>query len=115
MIIDVHGVPSHQFGYYFASFGAVIALGGFIGGKITEKQGVQKTIAYGIALMFLGGCSMLIWHFMNGPSLSGFLIPMSIACTGAMFLVGGTASLALEPFASVAGTASAAFGSIDLE
>lgn len=113
MIIDVHGVPSHQFGYYFASFGSVIAFGGFIGGKITEKRGVQKTIAYGISLMFLGGCSMLVWHFMHGPSLSGFLIPMSIACTGAMFLVGGTASLALEPFALVAGTASAAFGSLE--
>lgn len=67
----------------------------------------------GIALMFLGGLSMLGWHYLNPSSLTGFLTPMAIACTGAMFLLGGSAAMALEPFGLVAGTASAAFGALE--
>lgn len=112
IIIDLHGVPTHQFGYYFAVFGSVIAIGGFASGKLVEKFGTQRTIAIGISLMFLGGFMMLIAQNYWGETLSGFLVPMGIACTGAMFLVGCCAAKALEPFASNAGTASAAFGAI---
>lgn len=113
IIIDLLGIPTHQFGYYFAAFGSVIALGGLAGGKIIESYGVEMTIKIGISLMFVGGISMLTWHYMASLSLEGFLIPMVIACTGAIFLVGSSASAALEPFGSIAGTASAAFGSIE--
>lgn len=113
MIIDLHGIPTHEFGYYFAVFGSVIGLGGFLSGKLTERYGIQKTIILGIGLMFLGGFSMLAWDYLQALSLAGFLIPMAIACTGAMLLVGGTASMALQPFASIAGTASAAFGALE--
>jgi predicted MFS family arabinose efflux permease len=110
IIIDLLGVPTHYFGYYFAIFGAVIALGGLGGGKVIEKAGVQTTIVIGIALMLIGGISMLLWYYLAALSLKGFLIPMVLACTGAIFLVGACASAALEPFAAIAGTASAAFG-----
>lgn len=113
MIIELHGIPEHQFGYYFAVFGSVISLGGFLGGKVTEKYGVEKTVLSGISLIFLGGALMFCWDCLQTLSLLGFLLPMAIACTGAMFLVGGTVSLALEPFSSMAGTASAAFGSLE--
>ncbi len=111
IIIDLHGVPSHQFGYYFALFGCVIGLGGLASGKMVEKLGIISTLKVGIALMFIGGLSMLAWH-MLALSLAGFLIPMIIACTGAMFLIGGATSKALEPFGDIAGTASAAFGAL---
>lgn len=113
IIIDLHGIPTQQFGYYFAVFGAVIGLGGFASGKLIEKIGISSTIAMGILLMFLGGLSMLIWHHLASLTLQGFLIPMAVACTGAMFVVGGSASKALEPFGLTAGTASAAFGALD--
>jgi Bcr/CflA subfamily drug resistance transporter len=113
MIIDLHGIPTHEFGYYFAVFGAVIALGGFVSGKLTERFGIRTTIKMGIMLMFFGGFSMLAWDYFYDVTLSGFLIPMAFACTGAMFLVGGTASMALEPFPVIAGTAAAAFGAFE--
>ena len=62
--------------------------------------------------MFIGGGSMLVWHLDCFSSLAGFLLPMAISCTGAMFLVGGATSSALEPFGAIAGTASAAFGAL---
>lgn len=113
IIIDVHGVATQDFGYYFAAFGAVIALGGFASGKMIDKKGIFTTIKFGIACMAIGGISMLLCHVFNPAAMSGFIIPMVIACTGAMFLLGGSASLALEPFGKMAGTASAAFGAIE--
>lgn len=113
IIIDLHEIPTQDFGYYFAIFGSVIALGGLSSGKLVEKIGIPKTISIGIALMAIGGISMLAWYYVNALSLAGFLIPMALACTGAMFLVGGAASVALEPFGAIAGTAAAAFGAIE--
>jgi MFS transporter, DHA1 family, chloramphenicol/florfenicol resistance protein len=113
IIIDLHGIPTHEFGYYFAVFGLVISLGGVASGKTVERIGISSTIGLGIFLMLLGGLSMIGWHLWADPSLKGFLIPMVIACTGAIFVVGGSASAALEPFPTIAGTASAAFGAFE--
>lgn len=113
IIIDLHGVPTEEFGFYFAVFGSVIGLGGFGSGKLIQKFGVQTTIAVGISLMFIGGALMLTWSHLGGETLAGFLIPMATACLGAMFLVGGSASAALEPFGAIAGTASAGFGAVE--
>ncbi len=110
IIITLHGVPVHEFGYYFALFGCVISLGGLASGKVLEKIGILPTLKVGILLMFIGGSSMLAWHMLAASSLTGFLLPMIIACMGAMFIIGGSASAALEPFEAIAGTAAAALG-----
>lgn len=112
IIITLHGVPAHEFGYYFALFGCVIGLGGLASGKVLEKIGIIPTLKVGILLMFIGGGSMLAWHMLAAASLTGFLVPMIIACMGAMFIVGGSASAALEPFGAIAGTAAAALGAL---
>lgn len=113
VIINIHGIETHLFGYYFALFGAVIALGGFASGYIVEKAGIKLTLTIGVTLVALGGVSMLLWHYGVAETLAGFLLPMGIACTGAMFLLGAAAAEALEPFGHIAGTASAAFGCMD--
>ena len=103
----------HEFGYYFAVFGSVIALGGLMSGKLIDMMGIRSLIGLGLSLMLMGGVSMLAWHLLAEMSLQGFLIPMAIACTGAMFVLGGAAAAALEPFGAIAGTAAAAFGTLD--
>lgn len=113
IIIDLHKIPTEEFGFYFAVFGTVLGIGGVIGGKIVQKFGIHATLGLGILLMMGGGLSMLAWHYLLGPSLMGFLVPMAIACAGAIFLVGAAASAALEPFPTIAGTASAAFGAFE--
>lgn len=110
IIINLLGIPVENFGYYFATFGLVIALGGFASGKLIEKTSLNATIITGIFLMLIGGCTMLAWYSAGGLSLAGFLFPMVLACTGSIFVVGACASAALEPFGAIAGTASAAFG-----
>lgn len=106
------GVSMTMFGYYFAIFGSVIGLGGLASGKLLHYIGRRATVELGIAMISIGGVAMLAWHYAAGLTLVGLLLPMTIACTGAIFLVGCAASAALEPFEAIAGTASAAFGSM---
>lgn len=113
LIIHELGVSTEEFGYYFAIFGCVIAFGGFLSGYIITYLGNRLTMALGICLMGLGGMGMLSWYYVAGLSLGGFLWPMIIACSGAVFLLGGAAALALEPFGAMAGTAAAAFGALE--
>ncbi|MDP1879774.1 MAG: multidrug effflux MFS transporter [Parachlamydiaceae bacterium] len=113
IIIDLLEIPTHQFGYYFAVFGAVVSLGGILSAKIIKKFGIENTIKIGISLMIIGGVSMLSLALFSPLSIENFLIPMIFACTGAIFLVGSSASAALEPFPFIAGTASAAFGALE--
>lgn len=112
IIIEHLKVPEEEFGYYFAAFGLVLCLGGFASGKLIEKIGTHQTFKLGVALMFAGGVSMAVWSLVTPLTLFGFLAPMIIACTGAILLAGGSISSALEPFPEMAGTASAAFGSL---
>ncbi len=113
IIIDLLHVETQNFGYYFALFGGVIALGGAGSGKLIEHKGIQATIRSGIALMLLGGVCMLSWDYFAGLTFIGFLFPMILACTGAIFVIGACASKALEPFAPIAGTAAAALGAME--
>ncbi len=113
IIIELLGVPTQEFGYYFAVFGAVIGLGGLASGKVVEKAGIESTIRLGLGLMLSGGVAMLAWHYAASLTLVGFLVPMVVACTGAIFLIGASAAVALEPFGAIAGTASAAFGALE--
>ncbi len=112
IIIGELGVRMHQFGFYFAVFGAVVALAGIGSGKVIERFGIAAALMVGIGLMFFGGAGMLVWAYVAGLSLSGFLVPMVFACTGAMFVLGSSTACALEPFGAIAGTASAAFGAV---
>lgn len=114
IIIELLGVETHQFGFYFSIFGLAISFGGFAGGKMIEKWGIQGTILLGLSFVLLGGIAMAASHFIQGLTLEGFLIPMALACIGAMFSLGGSAALALEPFGEIAGSASAAFGAMEL-
>lgn len=109
IIIEILKVKQEIFGYYFASFGLVLIIGGILAGNIAYKRGHRKTIMYGIILMLLGGTSMIITNLLWGLHLWLFLPTMVIACLGAVFCIGSGAAGAMEPFPDFAGTAAAAF------
>ena len=113
IIIELLEISPQQFGYYFAFFGLVLCAGGFISGKLIEKTGLMNALAIGLIIEMIGGLMMLSWSIAAPVSLLNFLLPMVVACSGAIVLCGGALSLAVEPFKDFAGTASAAFGSIE--
>lgn len=112
ILIEEIGIPSEQFGFYFAFFGCSIAFGGLLSGRLITKERLNTLLASAIGMIFLGGTSMLACAFLSSLTITGYLLPMIIACSGSMFLLGAAASAALAPFAQMAGTASALFGAV---
>ncbi len=113
VIIDLLKIPEQHFGFYFGAIGIVFFIGSLISGHAAKKLGTFKTVLLGALLMTLSGLVMLYsyWHF--GLSVSAFMGPMMIMGIGGAMLMGGGAGGAIEPFPSMAGRASALFGSIE--
>jgi DHA1 family bicyclomycin/chloramphenicol resistance-like MFS transporter len=112
IIIQQLGIAPENFGYFFAVFGSMIGLGGMFSGHIITPGRQNLILKSGIALMFVGGASMLIWYNLFSLSLAGFLLPMALSCFGAIIILGSSAAAALEPFSHIAATASAMLGAL---
>jgi DHA1 family bicyclomycin/chloramphenicol resistance-like MFS transporter len=113
LIIEELGVKVEHFGFYFAIFGAVIVVGGFLSGLIVKRLGTKKTLSLGLLLIMLGGLFMLVGHYSVGLSFIAYLLPMSCAVLGAVIVVSTASALALEIFGTLAGAAAAALGAIE--
>ncbi len=110
IIINLLHISVEHFGYCFAVFGTVIAGGGVLAGYLISRFNIKMTIIIGIGLTLLGGISMLLWDWLWGLNLWGFLLPTVFATAGGIFVAGASAGAAMEPFPEMAGTASASFG-----
>lgn len=111
IIIDLLGIPEQHFGIYFAAIGLIFFIGSIVCGSIVKNIGTYKTTLLGTVLMTLAGLVMLLWHIFFGLSIFGFMGPMMIMGFGGAFLMGAGAGGAIEPFPTMAGAASALFGS----
>lgn len=113
IIIRLLQVPMEHFGYYFALFGIAIAVGGMLGGKVIHRFGPKCATYVGIVLMTIGGIAMLAGQSFLGLSLMWFMATTTIACMGAVFLIGAGAAGAMAPFAHMAGTAASGLGFVE--
>lgn len=113
VIIDLLKIPEQHFGFYFGGIGIVFFIGSLISGYAAKQIGTFKTVSLGALLMSLSGLVMLYWYWHFGLSIAAFMCPMVIMGIGGAMLMGGGAGGAIEPFPTMAGTASALFGSIE--
>lgn len=109
LITTLH-VPEQIFGYLFAFMGVSWIIGSIISGQIVGHIGVFKTVCVGSAVAALGGACMIIWNVFFHVSVWSFIIPMLPLAIGGTMAMGSAVSGAIEPFADMAGTASATMG-----
>lgn len=110
IIIGLLGVPKQHFGYYFALIGISFFMSSVACGYIAEIIGTYKTVLLGTVLVVLAGITMLTWYLLFGLDMPEFMAPMLIMSLGGAFLMGAGAGGAIEPFPTMAGSASAVFG-----
>lgn len=114
IIMGLLNMPIESYGFYFAPFGATVIIAGIICARVIHFIGAAATIKIGVALVLTGGASMLVTWYIFGLNIYAFLVPSVIAASGAAFLVGPAAGIAMEPFNHLAGTAAAIFGCLQL-
>lgn len=106
------GFSTLQFSLVFGANALVIMAGSFIAPKFTAAHGRLNTIVVGSLLMLIGGAAMWASFILFGYSLWAVMMPMVVVSVGFSGVLGGAASLALEPFNDCAGTASSLLGCI---
>ena len=107
---SVFELGAQKYSFYFAGVILVILIITFISSRFVDRIGIHRLIIIGGILQFLGGISMLVF------TLAGVKDPWSIFGTMAVFAIGFSllwplsTAKALNPFQTMAGTASSFLG-----
>lgn len=103
-------VPIQKFGLYFAFMGISLLLGSSLGAYWVTRLGLRKTVLYGNVIAFLGGVLSVMWYLSAGQTIYSFVVPMLPIGIGGTVTLGACAAACLDPFAKLAGKATALLG-----
>jgi DHA1 family bicyclomycin/chloramphenicol resistance-like MFS transporter len=110
--IDVFGVAPEHYGLLFAVNAVGVMIGAYANSRLVGRLGVERMLRLGVTWSALAGVALVMLVAFGSGGLAAivagtalFLLPHSITNANAL-------TLALEPFARLAGTASSAIGAI---
>ena len=110
VLIGVFGVRPDNFGYMYSILSIFFLAGTYTGGRLVIRMGIDTLIGWGVALVSLGGVSMVWFALFDYREIAAVGVPMALYATGFALLMAQTSAGALQPFASLAGTASTLIG-----
>ena len=110
VLIDAFGVRPDNFGYMYSMLSVFFLAGTFAAGRLVTRVGINRLIGWGVAFVSVGALSMLWFALMDIRSPVAVFVPMGIYTSGFALLLPQTSAGALQPFASLAGTASTMIG-----
>lgn len=114
VLIDGYGVAPGHYGFYFAATALALMLGSLGGGRMLRAgRSPRGMLALGASLLLAGGVLVIVLtHARLG--VAGFLVPMLVYFVGIGLTSPSATALAMEPVPHLAGTASAAIGSLQM-
>ncbi|MFT3698360.1 MAG: Bcr/CflA family efflux MFS transporter [Kofleriaceae bacterium] len=112
LIDGFHVAPSH-FAFYFGAAALAIMMSSLAGRALLKRQVSPRLLLRGgTAILALGG--VLTFVFVRADlGLAGFISPVVIYFCGVGLVAPSSTALAMEPVPQLAGTASAAIGSLN--
>lgn len=114
ILIEGYRVSPQNFAFYFAGCALSLMLGS-LGGRALLRAGrsPRSLVRAGVSLLFIGGVLVAV-GVRADLGLLGFFLPMQIYFFGVGLTSPSATALAMEPVPHLAGTASAAIGSIQM-
>lgn len=80
LLLDRLGLTDYLFSLVFLGYGAAYLLGGVIAAALNGKMSEHRQMAVGLSLIGGAGGLALGFHYLNGLSVIGVMVPM-MACT----------------------------------
>lgn len=114
VLIEVYGVPSGKFGFYFALSAVGLMLGALSNGRLVHHMSGERIMALGFAVLLAtgGALVLLAWTRWGGPV--GIMIPiMAYVFAQGLILPNATAA-AMEPLPQMAGMGASLLGAIQM-
>ncbi|MDX3773115.1 multidrug effflux MFS transporter [Chromatiaceae bacterium AAb-1] len=105
------GLLPLQVGIFFAATVVVVFAAGISAPRLAHKWGIARVISAGIVIALAGGAGLLL---QSTPDLPGFILSMAIFLFGMGLVNPLTIAMAMHPFGSQAGQASALVGFLQM-
>jgi MFS transporter, DHA1 family, multidrug resistance protein len=111
--IEVFGVKSDVFGYFFAIPALSLIGGGFANAALLRHYAGARLVQAGLVLM-LGGALALGIGVVHGAGAFGVALPIMVYLFGAQLIVPNALAAALEPYPGMAGFVSSTIGCLQM-
>ena len=117
VLIDALGVPTEQFGFFFAMCVVGYMAGTQLAGRLTMRMGIARMIWLGGTISLVGGSAMVaLAPLTAGATWAPFAVAVPMACymIGTGIVMPNAQAGALGPFAQMAGAASSLMGFLQM-
>ena len=114
VLIEGYGVSPAHYGFYFGATALALMVGSLGGGAMLRAgRSPRGMLALGATLLLTGGVLVVVGTRAD-LGVAGFLVPMLVYFLGIGLASPSATALAMEPVPEIAGTASAAIGSLQM-
>ncbi len=111
--IDVFGVSSDDFGYYFSIPALALLAGGITNARLLRRWPGERLIQIGLFLALAGGLSM--WGAtLLGAGIFGIVVPIMLYIFGLGLVTPNVIAAAMEPHPEMAGIVSSLIGCLQM-
>jgi DHA1 family bicyclomycin/chloramphenicol resistance-like MFS transporter len=110
VFIEVFGVPSEDYGYFFGLTAFALMAGALLNTRLVHRVAPLRLMRYGAGLMVAAGVGIAICGGLRIGGLAGVIGPMLVYVLGMGIVMPNAVSAAMEPVPQMAGFASSLIG-----
>jgi DHA1 family bicyclomycin/chloramphenicol resistance-like MFS transporter len=113
VFIELHGVPPEHYGWLFGSNALGLILAAQVNGRLLHRRlGADRVLRIAGRVQAVAGLTLLATAASGAGGLAGIMLPLFVYITCGGFVMPNATALAMAPFSTNAGTASALLGSV---
>lgn len=114
VLINVHGVPVDQFGFYFALSACGLIIGAFLNGRLAHRFSGEHVMRGGFAVLLTAGAVIvsIAWARLGGPI--ALMMPIMTYVMALALILPNATVAAMEPLPHMAGMAASLMGAIQM-
>ena len=114
VFVHIFGFSENEYGYLFALTAGALMLANISNSRFLKKVRSAQMLKLGVAMVTIGGIAIGVVTFGGVPSITAFMGAIMIYVFGAGLIFPNAVAAGLEPVGSLAGTAAALMGSVQL-
>ncbi|MGE5200924.1 MAG: Bcr/CflA family multidrug efflux MFS transporter [Acidobacteriota bacterium] len=114
VLIEVHGVPAGQFGFYFALSALGLMAGAILNGRLVHRFSGDRVMRGGFVLLLAAATTLLAiaWTRTGGPV--AIMLPIGAYVMALGLILPNATAAAMEPLPHMAGMAASLMGAIQM-
>ena len=114
VMIEVYGVPTGRFGFYFALSALGLMTGAFTNTRLVRRRSGERVMRLGFAVMVAAGVVLILlsWTRWGGPF--ALMVPVMIYVFAQGLILPNATAAAMEPLPHMAGMGASLLGAIQM-